>query len=70
MKQSQGCTKNEDKTWKDQYGRSMRGYATDVTFRNTHSIFADIIQAEIFEPNLSNAIPNTSHIFACSAPFR
>ena len=25
----------------------------DVTFRNTHSIFADIIQAEIFELNLS-----------------
>ena len=41
-----------------------------VTFRNTHPIFADIIRAEIFEPNLSNAIPDTSHIFARSAPFR
>ena len=41
-----------------------------VTFRNTHPIFADIIWAEIFEPNLSNAIPDTSHIFARSAPFR
>ena len=30
---------------------------------NTHFIFADIIQAEIFEPNLSNSIPNSSHIF-------
>ena len=27
-------------------------------FHNTHSIFADIIQAEIFEPDLSNLIPN------------
>ena len=33
-------------------------------FRNTHSIFADIIQAEIFEPNLSNLIPNSLHNFA------
>ena len=38
-------------------------------FHNTHSIFADIIQAEIFEPILSNAIPTPLHIFACSAHF-
>ena len=29
MRQSQGCTKNEDNTQKDQYRRSMGGYATD-----------------------------------------
>ena len=34
-----------------------------VMFRNTHSIFADIIWAEIFEPNLSNLIPDLSHVF-------
>ena len=34
-----------------------------VTFCNTHSNFADIIQAEIFEPNLSNSIPTPSYIF-------
>ena len=41
-----------------------------VTFHNTHSIFADIIQAEMFEPNLSNSIPNTSHIsmHSCAIP--
>ena len=36
---------------------------TNVTFCNTHSIFADIIQAEIFERDLSNSIPNQLHIF-------
>ena len=36
-----------------------------VMFCNTHSIFADIVQAEIFKPDLSNLIPNSSHIFAC-----
>ena len=35
-----------------------------VTLGNTHSIFADIIWAEIFEPNLSNLIPDSSHVFA------
>ena len=34
-----------------------------VMFHNTHSIFADIIWAEIFEPNLSNSIPDSSHVF-------
>ena len=34
-----------------------------VTFHNTHSIFADLIWAEIFEPDLSNSIPTLSHIF-------
>ena len=34
-----------------------------VMFCNTHSICADIIWAEIFEPNLSNSIPDSSHIF-------
>ena len=33
-------------------------------FHNTHSIFSDIIWAEIFEPNLSNSIPDSLHIFA------
>ena len=35
-----------------------------VTFRSTHSNFADIIQAEIFKPDLSNSIPNPSLNFA------
>ena len=35
-----------------------------VMFHNTHSIFADIIQAEIFEPNLSNSITDSLHVFA------
>ena len=34
-----------------------------VTFHNTHSIFADIIQAEILEPDLSNSISNSLHNF-------
>ena len=29
MKQSQGCMKSEDNTWKEQYGRSMGGYVMD-----------------------------------------
>ena len=33
-------------------------------FHNTHSIFADIIWAEIFEPDLSNSIPTPLYIFA------
>ena len=41
--------------------RSLRG--NTVTFCNTHSNFADIIQAEILEPKLSNSIPNPSHHF-------
>ena len=45
-------------------GRGPWGGNT-VTFCNTHSIFADIIQAEIFEPNLSNSIPDSLHIFVC-----
>ena len=41
-----------------------------VTFHNTHSNFADIIQAEIFEPEPSNLIPHPSHNFAhlCAFP--
>ena len=46
--------------------RSLRGeYCNTFTSRNTHSIFADIIHAEIFEPNLSSSIPAPLHIFAC-----
>ena len=43
---------------------------SSVMFCNTHSIFADIIQAEIFEPNLSNSIPDSLHIFTrfCALP--
>ena len=40
-------------------------YSGVVTFHNTHSIFADIIRAEIFKPNLSNSIPAPSHSFVC-----
>ena len=66
----------EARLWRDMEDGGMNHDITPpskmqhVTFRNTHSIFADIIQAEIFEPNLSNAIPDTSHIFARSVPFR
>ena len=41
-----------------------------VTFCNTHSIFADIIWAEIFEPNLSNSIPTLHTSLHSSARFR
>ena len=34
-----------------------------VTFCNTHSNFADIIQAEIFEPGPSDSIPHLLHNF-------
>ena len=36
-----------------------------VVFHNTHSNVADIICAEIFEPNLSNSIPVSLYIFVC-----
>ena len=45
-------------------GREMwEAYVQIVTFCNTHFIFADIIQAEIFKPKLSNSIPTPSHVF-------
>ena len=41
-----------------------------VTFCNTHSIFADIIRAEIFKPDLSNLIPNLHTTSHASVHFR
>ena len=38
-------------------------YELSVMFHNTHSIFADIIWAEIFKPDLSNSIPAPLYIF-------
>ena len=56
--------------WAEQMWHTDTVVILSVMFHNTHSIFADIIQAEIFEPNLSNSIPNLSHIFArfCTLP--
>ena len=54
----------------DNGGEFVNTQLQTVTFRNTHSNFADIIQAEILEPVLRNSIPNPSHHFTHFHAFR
>ena len=51
MRQSQGCTKNEDNSWKDQYGRSM-GAMPPIMVQQENERQLDTIRARAIERNI------------------